>query len=1196
MNLKSKWLSLGILVIILLEFDIARSIMEETEELTSLKIHSPSSHVALSGDLVISVINSNETLDETKYKYEFKKENNQDIKQLDDNVSNELSLLRILYLFDDISELIGEIQLEKLPSENETVSIIIPCGYFTRGGIYVLQIEYKYKNSAVSIVSNYQTSKILDVKWPMPVIYLESQQITTYPNKPVKTVIKYDGVNCSPSDNVPVTVYILQLIYCGSTVTACYLQNYTYIQVLYHEEIREFLSSKTIFFQCEYFGLPGNYAVRLKASNVNPTAPNTSVYFKVNWSEEFKLTVHARSIYPCEGSGGVSVLFEYPSCRLEGDRVRVYGRLKADVTSVASPSTLHYITESRSIPGKHSLAFDCDFFTEKFVEYCFIYVSQAITGAMVDVKISCIPTFPFQEGDAAGWGPWSPWSPCSSSCFGGIRNRYRFCDTPPPKYGTKFCQGNAIETEFCGKGFWEESGTKEWQNQIEYSECHGAVLAATKPEVVAEIGLQCRCGCRVTLKEQFTRKILGANTQACPGRSFWLLQVPAETNFVIGLHLNQLQFPCPGQYFRVRDGNSLNADLLIDVTSDKIHHTAKTLISSGENLLLEFFSDELTASGDACIGGFLAHAAVLDKKYLKRNGSVTVVPFEVNSTNVEKEWIFWKPAHLVTALLLILIFIVSIFLTLQFVIKYRKYRIAEDMDNLSDVSEVTPGRSKCLSTSTLISEVFSMIETTTKSSPKEVLRSSTVEQYNSTETLTGYKEESTLSSSTLKLNNTVETSSDETVTSMKSDCDKLLSASSIVYNKPEVKYAYPVRLQRIDYNALEGKILKIENEKLEDRSNDTLKIYQNNGMNYSEGKESSPESTVSSSSNSGGGKETKEKRNREKLLQGPGSEFSLTNLDSELELDYYDYNVANASAVPGSYLGMDPAFLVWIPPIDDIKLDTEDFLLGNKRDSILTLETEGIALTPSEYRRMKLSTFDDFKLELDPGEKYFKKDEKTCQNLDYGSLMKDEISGTTRTRTFEKLLPIQKLLEDSSIKVSMESVSSVLEHKQYCVIPNRRVYIGKDEESVEKSNSPKSILASPINMLDSSENNKEKFNSPSNKVLQKDLLKITQSNSNQRKISKTQEGELTNISCTYKELMACTQSFTNVQDTVNIPMTELSGSPLRNITQVQKRETDVSLNIQNSDCGIEALCIKQGSLYDQNIKFVDDDDDDDYIG
>lgn len=34
-------------------------------------------------------------------------------------------------------------------------------------------------------------------------------------------------------------------------------------------------------------------------------------------------------------------------------------------------------------------------------------------------------------------------------------------------------------------------------------------------------------------------------------------------------------------------------------------------------------------------------------------------------------------------------------------------------------------------------------------------------------------------------------------------------------------------------------------------------------------------------------------------------------------MDYYDYNVINASAAPGSYLGMDPAFLVWIPPIDE---------------------------------------------------------------------------------------------------------------------------------------------------------------------------------------------------------------------------------------------------------------------------------------
>ncbi|XP_078041483.1 thrombospondin-1 like protein golden goal isoform X3 [Augochlora pura] len=1078
MNLKSKWLFFGILNTILLEYGATKSTMVEAEEFGALEINSPSSHLAFSGDLTVFIV-KNEMLGDAE-----------DSEKLDSD-SNESPVLRILYLFDDISELVGEIQLEKLPSENETISIVIPCGYFTRGGIYALRLEYKYKNSTVPVTSFYQTTKNVDVKWPTPNIFLDSHEIDTYPNKRVMTTVRYNDASCGPSENVPVAVYILQLIYCGASVSACYLHNNTHTQVLYYEEVRGFVPEKTVFFRCEFFGLPGNYAVQLKASSANPTAPNTSLYFKVNWSEEFKLTVHARSIYPCEGPGGVAVLFEYPSCRLEGDRVRVYGRLKADVTSVASPSSLHYITESRSIPGKHSLTFDCDLFTEKYVEYCFIYVSQAITGAMMDVKMSCIPTFPFQEGDAAEWGPWSPWSPCSSSCFGGIRNRYRFCDTPPPKYGAKFCQGKAVETKLCGRIFSEVLNKSEWyNNRLDSSDCHGAVLAATKPEIAAEIGSQCRCGCRIRLEEKLSRKILGANTQSCPGRSFWLLQ--ANDNFVIGLHLDQLQFPCPGQYFRVRDGNSLNADLLTDVASDKIQLTSKTLISTGENLLLEFFSDELTASGDACIGGFLAHAAILEKKFLKRNGSITVVPLETDSANVVNEWFFWKPAHLVTALLLILMFIVSIFLTLQFVIKYRKYRIAEDMDSFSDVSELMPGNSKYLSTSTIISDVISMIEATVKNSPKDTSCEAD-EHYNSTETLTGYQDGSTLSSSTLKLNNTLESSSDKTITSIQSNCDKLLSASSIlVLKKPEVKYAFPVKLRTIDLDNSEAKPLNPVAEK-----SPNLNTSQSNETNSTEEKsQSSPESLLSSPSTLGSGKETKERRNREKLLQGPGSEFSLANPDSEMELDYYDYNVANASAVPGSYLGMDPAFLVWIPPIDEFKLDTDEIYLGSKRNSILTMDTEGAALTPSEYRRMKLSNFDDYGIEFQQG-----------------------------------------IRSDKGEEVAEESLKN---H------PN-------PDESIKK----------------------EKVSTPK-KTFQTKILGDADDDVTSRK---------------YKELMDCTQPLVHKKDTVNIPMTELSGSPLTNFAQVRKLKDDASLNNESQHYGIETFCIKQGSFCDQNIRFVDDDED-----
>lgn len=56
----------------------------------------------------------------------------------------------------------------------------------------------------------------------------------------------------------------------------------------------------------------------------------------------------------------------------------------------------------------------------------------------------------------------------------------------------------------------------------------------------------------------------------------------------------------------------------------------------------------------------------------------------------------------------------------------------------------------------------------------------------------------------------------------------------------------------------------------------------------------------------------KDIRNQERMMIG--SDFSLTGHDTDLEIDYYDYNVQNTSAVPGSYLGMDPVYCVWIPP------------------------------------------------------------------------------------------------------------------------------------------------------------------------------------------------------------------------------------------------------------------------------------------
>nr|CCQ71382.1 hypothetical protein CcPL8.018 [Cotesia congregata] len=764
----------------------------------------------------------------------------------------------------------------------------------------------------------------LDVRWPTPSLTLEPQHFNTYPDQPVLATLEYTGISCAPAKGIPEDTYSLQLVYCGASM-------------LYSEEIAGFPSQKILKLRCEFFGLAGHYALRLKPSDVNSTAPTTSAYIKVEVSNQYVFNVHARSVYPCDGnSGGLSVLFEYPSCRLQDDRVRVYGRLRADVASLAPPSTLHYVAELKAPPGKHTLTFDCEIFTEKFVEYCFVYVSQAINGAMAEVRVDCIPTFPIQDSDAGGWGDWSPWGPCSSTCVGGVRNRFRFCDKPPPRYGAKFCQGKAVESEACGgagglnlENTWSAA---EWECK------HGQGLAAERPEVTAEVGTKCRCGCVVNLRnETITRKILAASTQACPGRSFWLIQT--EPGSVVKLHFDQTKFPCSGQYVRARDGDSLSAELLADVAIDKNTPESGTVMSTAQSLLLEFFSDEITVARASCSGGFLAHVSI--------------------------------------------------------------FACSGSMQGLAR-------RARALSSATLISEVVSLVRLTRRRPSGhgrlEETSGDLEDGYESTETqadMEGEEEANNAETGTLKLKEQedINGSQKTIVASVKSTPSRRSSSSSTltsISGQPEVKYARP-------------------------------------GF--------SPASTSSNISTLRCGKETKDRRNRERLLQGPGSEFSLANPETDLELDYYDYNVVNAGAAPGSYLGMDPAFLVWIPPLtpgeteilEAIEEDHHYEEIPDRREKESRfMDTEGAALTPAEYQRARMLRQDQKDLDTeilarkyDPGE----------------SRLHDEIIMEYRARLHEGMLPIHRILEESRVRVSEESLAkhSHDDTPHIDIIPNRLV-------------------------------------------------------------------------------------------------------------------------------------------------------------
>lgn len=58
---------------------------------------------------------------------------------------------------------------------------------------------------------------------------------------------------------------------------------------------------------------------------------------QADWSKQYILNImDMKSTYDCVT--GIGVVVKYPSCIMDNDRVRLYGKLPADVHSIAKPT------------------------------------------------------------------------------------------------------------------------------------------------------------------------------------------------------------------------------------------------------------------------------------------------------------------------------------------------------------------------------------------------------------------------------------------------------------------------------------------------------------------------------------------------------------------------------------------------------------------------------------------------------------------------------------------------------------------------------------------------------------------------------------------------------------------------------------------------------------------------------------------
>ncbi|XP_034105109.1 uncharacterized protein LOC117568517 isoform X1 [Drosophila albomicans] len=925
-------------------------------------------------------------------------------------------------------EIVQNIPLFPDPRQNVT-QITVPCQTFVRGGLYEMQVVRNLKTTTIDSneVSNELTTttlmpsqderllQTLDVRWPSAEMIVSPLTLRTYPKSPVNVTLRFPEVNCERAlhgEQPSLPEFWLELVYCGKDRSCAHsLSNVSKSSVLFAEQVRGFPKLKTLHLGCELFGLAGNYAVQLRPMLTTLNVPTTRRLISVDWSDEFVFNVYARSIFPCDPHSGVGVLYEYPGCILEqGDRVRLYAKLRADVASLKPPTTLHYVAEQRVIKSQHSLYFNCELFSEKYVEYCFVYVSQAISGAVADVRMDCVPTLPVSDSDTGGWGSWSEWTPCSTNCLGGTRNRYRFCDSPPPRYGAKFCEGPSVQTEKCNKSIADT-----WDCIYETS---GHMLTKSNvTELNQEIGPGCRCGCIVHLGSSKPKRIIAGATQSCPGRSFWLIQVDGEET--ISLQLSFLRLPCGTQYIKVRDGPSLSSTLLVELNGngaagaggirrpavDGSGHIGVplTVESTGAQLLVEFFSGDTSGNSTSsagydaasCTGGFMANVRQLVARGMSNSSTIlaaTRLSVKSRSSSVQKKPLSkmrFTLVHLSAMIFASIIILISALLGAQYVVRYRKYHLAvarrqDEGSHLhtprASLSSLHGPPSRAISTTTLLSEVIYLV----KMRPKRQLRHSILRESADVEHVTDETEfkdaeadeqmahngeeaagfGSNASMLTLRnerasltslspgaeslspvgspssgeaelelqhINDTAKIDSPPDPLSCKDsakDSESIISSGmSSLCNSP------PLNSKRMSkysdrYDAV---TLKLLSSRLDESLRDAKSLNSGSGSlclgrmgsrsvsaSLTNGCYSPAASVVSTATirTTSNPKESKDQQNRKKLLTRPGSEFSLGNQE-ELEMDYYDYNVINAGAAPGSYLGMDPAYCIWIPPFEE---------------------------------------------------------------------------------------------------------------------------------------------------------------------------------------------------------------------------------------------------------------------------------------
>ncbi|XP_064089681.1 uncharacterized protein LOC135203711 [Macrobrachium nipponense] len=671
--------------------------------------------------------------------------------------------------------------------------------------------------------------------------------------------------------------------------------------------------SRDVKFPCSDIGPAGIYSVRLVTDIYTNSVITNSEWFMVDWSDSFSIYVHAASIVPCSGAVGVQVT--YPACIGGSDKVRVYARIRANVTSINPPIDNKYVAERRIIKGRTSVQFPCDTFNDYATEFCFFYVNTAKTGAVSDIDKCCVPTYKQHVIRENGqWGAWNSWSDCTAKCGTGERLRHRFCDSPRPRSGGEYCVGDSVDSLPC-----------------ESMDCVEPSLYS--PPASTPGGERCGCGCTLELTLGVPLNIT-ASAADCTGTAVWLFQASEGERVTAEVVWAVLR---PGtQWLKLRDGDSLSSPLLVRLPGPKALNSspsprqlsqAPPQTSLGNNLVLEFRSDiNVTAATiNPASWGFLVRVSSTSSFSATAAGTLD------EAAHSGMYWKLLAGMHIAAVVFISALVAAVIVLAVYNWRRYRLYRRAKLIPESPYITPPsTPSREVATGSSTLtLTEVISLKSMVFR--PKipvslPLRRKGSTSSYSALDERPPEEPRHSLPNSPFLTRRAVTPS---TIRRSSSQLGRFLRKGNGNFKKKKRRFGSVDELEIRCISPIH------ETHKEEEGGgadkDETTDNKNKNGEDDSAKYKEYRKSLIGSDAKDIRlpHKLVKDKMNLERVrrsaisrsnsnatMRGSSSvsDISVNGTDTEMEYDYYDYDMDNASAVPGSLFGLDPLLLAWVPP------------------------------------------------------------------------------------------------------------------------------------------------------------------------------------------------------------------------------------------------------------------------------------------